>query len=382
MTAIVWPFKPSQEMIEELQWATSIIRSKSAEQRISMRTAPRRIFQLTHIFNDYTYSHARALIRESQGADGFLVPDWGQSTLLGTVSSGSAVAVTADLSYVDIDTTAILWESLTNFEAVTLTTDSSGTSIDTVTGNYTNARLMPLCPAYAPEGLSTSRAGARSAESNIAMIVTENRDLSATPAVTYRSLDVLDECPVIGGGDLSEGAGWQVSFFDNPVGIPAQIRQRSIPDITSSMRWHHFTKAEAYALRQWLHYRRGMQKAFWMSSRGQDLEPALGISGTTMQVFAFPGLTGLGRTLGFDIEVKTASGSNYRRVTGLTTGTPVGGRATISMTIDSTLTVSLADITRISFLRCTRLDSDRVEFLHQAAAGVSVQVPLIEIPTP
>lgn len=380
MTAVIWPFPPGPELIEELQWATDVIRAKSAEQRISLRSAPRRTFQLSHTLHDHQYSHARSLIREAHGGDGFLVPDWGQSTYLGAVAAGSNVPV--DLSDVDIDDTAILWQSADTFESVTLSTDSGGTTIDTVAGNYTSARLLPLWPAYSPDGLTASRGAARYSRLSIAMETDDNRDLSVTPAVGYRSLDVLDACPVIASGELDESIAWPVTAFDNPTGISRFMRRRSMPDMNSIMRWHLFTRAEQFALRGWLHYRRGRQKAFWMSSRGKDLEPADNITATTVIVFALPGLTGLGRTEAFDIEVKTASTSHYRRVTGLTAGTPVGGRSTINMTIDSSMSVSLAAIERISYLRCTRLDADRIELLHQAAGGMSVQVPMIEIPTP
>lgn len=382
MTAVVWPFPPRDEMIEELNWVTDVIPAKSAEQRIALRSAPRRIFQFAHTMNDFMYSHACAVMREAQGGDGLLVPDWGQNTFLGVISPGSAVPISADLSIVDFGDAALLWESLIKFETVTLTTDSNGTTIDTVSNTYTAARLLPLWPADAPEGIINSRGGARINQVSVAMVVADNRDLSVTPAVAYRSLDVLDACPVIASGELGEGFGWPVSAFDNPVGIPKYIRQRAIPNQSYSMRWHLFTRAEQFALRGWLHYRRGRQKAFWMSSRGQDLEPAANISGVTVRVFAFPGLTGLGRTDPFDIEIKTAATSYYRRVSAATAGPTTDGRATINMTIDSSATVTIADIERISFLRCTRLDSDRVELLHQAAGGMSVQVPMLEIPTP
>jgi len=65
-----------------------------------MRTSPRRTFQLAHSFTDLKYSHARSLIRDAQGADGFLVPDWGQLVTLGAVSAGSSVAVTVDVSII------------------------------------------------------------------------------------------------------------------------------------------------------------------------------------------------------------------------------------------------------------------------------------------
>jgi hypothetical protein len=312
-------------------------------------------------------------MREAQGGDGLLVPDWGQSVFLGIVPSSAGIPIPG-AEYIDIGDSGLLWESITNFETVNITTDSNGVTIDSVAGNYTAARLIPLWTGDAPEGVVNSRGGARINQISVAMVLSDNRDLAVTPAVAYRSLDVLDECPVIASGELGEGFGWPVSAF--------YIRQRAIPNQSYSMRWHLFTRAEQFALRGWLHYRRGRQKAFWMSSRGKDLEPAANVSGVTVRVFAFPGLTGLGRTDPFDIEIKTTATSYYRRVSAATAGPTTDGRATINMTIDSSATVSLADIERISFLRCTRLDADRVELLHQAAGGMAVQVPMIEIPTP
>ena len=388
MTAVVWPFPPREEMIEELQFSTDVMRAKAGEQRISMRTSPRRTFQLAHSFTDLKYSHARSLIRDAQGADGFLVPDWGQLVTLGAVSAGSSVAVTVDVSIIHAPVLfgrflMLLWESPSKFEIVLLT--FAGTSLAVVAGSYTHARLMPLWGAKAPESLSNNRSAGRINDASIAMEVDSSDDLSATPpGATYRSLDVLDECPVVGGGSFDESIAWTVSAFGTSSSIAHYIRNRTIPDMTYAMRWQLFTRTDQFALKQWLHYRRGRQKAFWMSSRGKDLEPSATASGTTVKVFAFFGLTGLGRNDPFDIEIKTATTSYYRLVTSITAGTLTDGRATINMTLGTTLGVSLttAQIERISYLRCTRLNSDRVELLHSAGAGMSVQVPLIEIPTP
>lgn len=380
MTAVVWPFKQVGDIIESLEWLTDVFRAKSAEQRIALRSEPRRIYNISHILDDRSYAAARALIRLNQGADGFYIPDWPQSSRIGPVSSGSSVSLSVDLSYVHMGAAAILWESSDLFEQVDITNDSNGVTLATVVNNYSDARLVPVFLSHCPQGLSTSRGAAQINRCSAAFNVYENSDLASTSYPQYRSHDIMTSCPIIGSGDFSEDIGWPVSAFDNQTSIPHYLQQRTIPDMQYQMRWHEFTAQSKYELRQWLHSRRGRQKVFWLSSRAQDLEPAAAISGTTATIYTPPGLTALGQNP-FDIDITdTAGTSNYRRVTSYSTGTPVNGRDTLDMTIDSTLTVS--DIKRISFLRCTRFDADRIELNHTPGAGMSVQVPCIEVPEP
>ena len=383
MTAQIWPFKPREELIEVLEWRTDVFRAKSAEQRIALRTAPRRTFNLTHTLTDYEYASARALIRNAQGGDGFLVPDWPQSVAVGTVLAGSAETITANLADIDMGDTAFLWESLSLFESVNISFDSNGASVDPVTNDYESARLAPLWPAQCPDGLTAQRIGARLNQVSAAFTLTENNDLAASSYAEYRSQDVMPSCPIIGEGNLEESITWPLSDFDNQQSIPEYIRQRDIPNMRFSMRWIEFTKEAQFALRQWIHSRRGQQKAFWFSSQGQDFEPAASVSGTTVTTYALPGFTGVGHSGVFDIDILANDETHYyRRVSVAATGTPIAGRATLDLTIDSTLTLDLADINRISFLRCARFAADRFEFLHRAAGGMSVQVPCIEIEEP
>lgn len=376
----IWPFKPRDELIEALEWRTDVFQAKASEQRIALREAPRRVFTMDHKLAEYEYSAAMAMMREAQV---FYVPDWAQSTRVGNISSGSSVNITNDLSYVDMGDTAVLWESLSKFEQVTITIDSNGTTLSDVVNDYSDARLIPLWLAHCPDGLSATRAAGANIDVSVSMAVYENTDLSLSTYSQYRSLDVIPSCPVVAGGSFDESLSWGLTAFDNAQSIPTYIRQRNYADVVFQMRWHELTPAGIYGLRQWLHSRRGRQKAFWLSSRGHDFEPADDISGTTVTIFALDGISGLGRSVFFDIDITTYDDvSYYRRVSLAVPGTPVGGRSTIDMTIDSMITLSLGSIKRISVLHCARFESDRIELLHRASIGTVVQVPCVEIPEP
>jgi hypothetical protein len=143
------------------------------------------------------------------------------------------------------------------------------------------------------------------------------------------------------------------------------------------MRWHKFTQEDVYELRQWLHSRKGRQKAFWLPSYAKDLTPALGISGTTVTVYNDV----LSRPAPYDIEI-VGSSINRRQVTATAAGSNVNGRPTVELTIDSGVTESLENIQRISYLVFSRFDADRVEFQHNASGGTVVAMPCREIPIP
>jgi hypothetical protein len=293
------------------------------------------------------------------------------------------VSISVDLTYTDMGDDAILWESADLFEQVEITNDSNGVTLASVVGTYSSALIVPLWAARCPDGITNSRTPGQINQCSVAMHVYDNSDLGYSDYPQYRGHDVMTSCPIIGSGDFSEDIGWPLTAFDNQVGIPYYLRQRTIPDTQFQMRWHEFTDQDSYELRRWIHSRRGRQKVFWMSSRAKDLEQAASISGATVTIFALPGITGLGRTDAFDIDITTVAGASYyRRVSSATAGSPISGRGTINMTIDSSLSLTLSEIKRISFLRCTRFDADRIELSHSPAAGMSVQVPCIEVHEP
>jgi hypothetical protein len=372
----VWHFRERGGIVESLTWKTDVFQAKSGEQRIALRAAPRRTFNISHLFNDYQSTTARAMILADQGGDGFLVPDWPQLTTVGAVSAGSSVVITVDTDYINIGTVALLWQSPTLFEQITISVASTEVTATTVAGTYTNAILVPLWSAYCPSGLSVARTPGQINEASVEMNIYDNQDLAATTYAQYRSHDVMPTAAIVSSGQFVENTAWPVSTSDNLTSIPEHLRTRSILNQTYIMRWHEFTRQGLYELRQWIHSRRGRQKVFWFSSRGHDFEPAVDIAGTTITVFK----TAAMQPASYDIDVRTAAGvSSYHQVTA------IAGRDTSNLTITPTLTVTLANLSRISLLRCTRFNADRILLKHSPASGevdAQIQIPCLEVPIP
>lgn len=189
----------------------------------------------------------------------------------------------------------------------------------------------------------------------------------------YRGMDVLTGANIVEvGGSLGEAIRYQVQGFDNNTANPEYIQRRDIAESQFAIRWHHLDMADMYTVIKWIHTRKGRQKAFWASTLADDLTIAGNISGTTLPVDEFS------RTdFPVDVDILSTSGVHYyRRVTA---STPSGNDFNLTMT--STLSLTLANVARISYLRCSRFDSDTIEISHTPGLGV-IQIPCIEIPEP
>lgn len=376
MTRRIWPFMPRDTLLERLEWSTNVLPAKSAEQRIALRTQPRRAFLFGHYFTDENSNYARTLVRNAQGEDGFWVPDWTQREQVSDITAGSGVSISVDLSSVKYGDSALIWETVYKNEVITVTQGSpENTLIGDVSQNYTAPYIMPVWQGNAPEGLQVQRLPKNINNAAISFVLTDDYDISASSYSQYRSIDVMTDSPVISSGTFQEVEVFDVSQFGNAAGDAHYLRQRDLINFTYQMRWHVLTQSDLYTLRQWLHSRYGRQKAFWLSTKAKDLEVS-SISGTTVTVFNDI----LARPSGYDIELVEDGASYYRQVTGAVAGTPVGGRPTVDLTVDTTLGITEAE--RCSYLLCSRFDSDRIELNHQAGQGTVIAVQCKEIPVP
>ena len=104
-------------------------------------------------------SKAGQIIR-FENANEYLLPHWGQAVRVGAVGIGTDVVVSGGFDGTELiaGSDAIVWQSADNFEQVSITaiTDSTAT-LDSVTGTYTDALVMPLLDAAMPSGIGIDR---------------------------------------------------------------------------------------------------------------------------------------------------------------------------------------------------------------------------------
>ena len=377
--AQVWPFKPRTPWGDAYQWQTDVIRCHSAEQRISLRPDPRRTLNFDHLLRPQQLAAAQEIVRRF---DAYTVPDWGQYQAISSIASGSEVSIAVDpcIEWAGSDQ-ALIWKSETETELLQISIDSDGSLITDVAENWTGVYLMPAYDAIAPDRLAVQRITKGFASASIRFDVQHVTEFPEnTLYSTYRGLSVVTDCPKLAGG-LEETISWPYEIADNDTGLMEPLRTRSLVDATFTMRWRLYTKCAVHTLRRWLQQRRGQQRAFWLPSRNQDLIPVAGIlsADTTITVSTLPGVLPLAQD-SFDIEIVTSEAVYWRQVTEW----ELGVESTIILTIDTPLgaVVAAGNVARISFLRCVRFNSDRIEFIHHASAGVEIAAPCIECPVP
>lgn len=380
----LWPFMPTGEVVEVLEWRTDVLRARASEQRFRLRERPRRQWVFKHLFDAAGQAAARAILR---GATSFQVPDWIKSVYAGPVAAGVSVSITMDTAGLGLVAGAaiVLWNGLLDYEVCTIESVSAGALVIEFVATARNATIYRVDQAHAAADLSISRPAGLLQQADI-VFESPAVDVHAATAYTqYRGHDVLPVVPRVGNGSLAEGIAWPLEKFDNETGLITTSPLRDLPDDRFMMRWHVFTQPEIAALRAWISSRYGRWLAFWQSTWQSDLIVAadIGASATTLRVFAPAGATTLGRTA-FDLEISAPAAVYLRRVTAVTAGPTVSGRPTFDLTIDSALGVAVTAATfgRISYLRCARFNADRIELLHRPGEGLAVAVPCIEVPVP
>lgn len=381
----LWPFQPIDEVIEALEWKTDVLLAYAGEQRFRLRERPRRSWSFNHLFDDEGQAAARAIMR---GADGFYVPDWIRRIYSGSVAAGTSVSITMDTTGLGLSAGAsvVLWSGMLANEVCVIESVSPTTLVLEYVATARTTTIYRVDKAIQSASLDMVRMPGHLQRASITFDSPAIDTYAASTYAQYRSHDVLPiSATVTNRGTLSENIIWPLEVFDNGTGLISTSATRSNPDNKFMMRWHVFTQAEIQALRAWVASRYGRWLAFWHSTRQKDLVCAadIGSSDTSIRVFTPMGSTTLGRSA-FDIEIIVPSGSFFRRVTGVSAGPSVSGRPTFDLTIDSAIGVAVvaAAVGRISYLRCSRFDSDRIELLHRPCEGLAVAVPCIEVPVP
>lgn len=377
---VLWPFIPQTKHQESLEWKTDVIPSFNNEQRIALRSAPRQSISYDFQLDPRQFSRAKAI--STQWAHRvYGVPVWAEATRVGALSAGamSILLDTSDADYRDADLVAI-WESDEKYEAVETTTIAAG-QINLklgVVGDYTAAYVMPVRFARTRDGMSFNRGAHLVTTAKASFQVTSNKDIgAATGWPTHRGKDVLTERTVLV-GDLSERISRAVEEFDNGSGPISVDPVNSWVRATKTVTFDTLTRAERWAMRQWVHSRRGKQKGFWLPSWNTDFEILLDVgeltASLTIRPIGYPTYYGVK-----DIMIALKNGTLvFARVIGGVTGTD--GNEVLGLDAAIGTAFLAADVDFACFMSHVRFDSDRIDIKHDSAGRATMSVAVVETP--
>lgn len=376
---VVWPWMPQMEYLETLEWSTDVIQAFAGEQRMALRMAPRQSF-------DHRYYLAPRDLARAQAITGgwshrlYGLPLFGEARSVGALAGG-LTQILLDTAHADYRAggLACVWASPEQFEAVEI----DAVLADRITlrrpllGSYEAARVAPLRLARTLRGVEFPRVDGRNSFAEARWSVADNADLSADGALdTYRGADVLPLCRVMV-SPISDHIARSVDVFDNGSGAIEVDVQTGYVSRTSMATFHADTRAERWALRQFLDRIKGRRGVFWLTSSNADMQIAapLSAAGNTLRIepIGYPLYYGVS-----DICILLNDGTRiYRRVTG---GAAVGGLEHLALDAAPGVTIDASNVRRIMFMRLYRFDADTVEIHHPARDIARAAVACREVP--
>ncbi|MEG1971201.1 MAG: hypothetical protein RR101_13910 [Burkholderiaceae bacterium] len=371
---VAWGFTPdwSEPVTESLTWLTDVLTSTSgAEQRRSLRLAPRRAFK-ARILAEGRERAFFDLALAGWGAKQWALPVWADGQWLAAalpVATRSIDCQTAHRDFVAgglallrgvtaFDTEAVEIEAIT---AAGLTLKRP-TQIAWPAGS----RLYPVRSARLAEQPEMARHTDRLLSVDVTFDVTEPCDWPArAPATLYRGHPVFEARPDES-QDLSSTYERLLVTLDNTMGKPVvtDTARRAFP--VRDHRWVLQGAAERAAFRSLIYALHGRQRAVWLPTHADDLRFTEIAKGSLLTVerigYARFGLNQLGRR---DIRIELVDGTVLHRR--ITAAAEADGN-TEALVIDTELPAPIApaDVGRISFMALMRPADDAVEIEHLA----------------
>lgn len=382
---VVWPFIPQREFTESLEWLTEVLRSKGAEQRISLRPQARQEHFFEYLVDDQQLARAKYLARFA-GAEELAVPSWEFMSRVGAVALGTtSVAVDTTEAPYRVGDMAIVWQEDDFFE-VRQIEEMTGSSISwpslPLERGYGLAYVMPVRTSQFLQDPEVSRGTNPLKRMQARFVTTQFYSLGDdfdAGYPTYRGYDVMDDRTVLL-SDVSERFAREASVIDPGLGSIWRAPEFTYPVQTSSVAWSLDNHSDLWRLRGWLDARRGRWRGFWMPSWNADFVLAANAvsSDVTLTV----------RNVGHhlydgvrDIMILTASGDkHFLRVNSATAG--FSGNEVLQLAAPLGFNLSTANAQLICLMSYMRLDADRVEIKYRAGRGADVAVNIMEAPEP
>lgn len=379
---VMFPFEPETPLIERLQFLTDVfIHKDGTEQRVSLRKAPRQVFDMKLRREDGVERQRVDFLLFDWQSRVFGLPMWHEPTpLTGDVTAGATSINVQDTTLSDfrVGGLAIIYESETKFDALEVTAvGPTSISFNTpVTQDYSataGIRVMPLRTAITSQPAKESKYAVNLCDFDLTMRVLDNdvdlSDLTGWP--TYNSKILLSDPNAIS-GTLDGLIERELTVFDGSGGGKfSQVSTWNRARHSSAKTFVSTTRSRLWAIRKLLHALRGRQVSFYLPTFTKDVTLAsLYLSGSSALTIANVGYTRYAkqRTPKLDLRIILNDGTTFTRT--VTASSEVDAN-TEQLTLSSVIAQSIApeDVARIEFLEKVRIDSDEIVIEHRSANG-------------
>ncbi len=374
-----WAYRPLLPVNETVETRTEILSSRTGEQRIAMRSAPRQFFSYGVRLTGARFGRAKNYAQRRAGTV-IGVPVWIDGvTLAGDVASAdTTIAIDTTRGDWRVDGGVMIWESPEHYVLcrIAAVADALLTLLGSVGDDFTKPTIIPLRSAIPYEGFQVIR-DTTYQDVTAKFQVVDNILLDEDAGYDqYEGLDVISETPKLV-SDIAESIIRPAEYFDNGFGPIAIEPERDYVDYGQTISFHEYRGAQLWRRRCWIHSLNGKQKPFWLPSFNADLslQATIGASDTTVAVAS------IGTEASYSnrrVMILLKNGTKfYREIMGA-----ANAGANDVLTISSSLgqSVAAADMALFCFLSKVRLSTDSVEFSHQFDDASVVSIPVIETP--
>jgi len=367
---LVFAFMPEYPWKERLEWATDVNKTyRGWEERTQLRQDPARYIEADFfVLSGHENSYFEAMMTGGH-LRAFVLPVWAEMTqYVGTLSAGvSEIAVdTTNKSY-EADGYLVLIQDYCTFEVVEITsvTDTKIILKGPTLTTHINPMIAPTFTAKMTKNPSVEDMFQDVAKAKLEFRATTPEAITSVASATqYRGYDVYTGELLLRNNQLRQKEVTRdYEIIDYGVGAFEVLYGAEWSSLQANTEIYASSRAEAWALRQWLHRRAGQYLPFWIRTYKKqiDILTSFGADTVTFQIrnINYVSLLTDNPIYLNLVAVKLDGTVFYRNIVGST----FIDNEIESLTLESSFGFAgtMADFKTISFLSLVRLSEDKVE---------------------
>ena len=377
--AEVWPWVP-QALNEVLEFETDVKMARSAEWRDSFKDATQ-FLTLTHTLQTVAAEKLIAKVKTNALGE-WLVPEWPNVTVIKTGLAMDEVEIPVDIpaaytvgQFVFVGFDENQWEQGT---VASIETDSITLEVG-LTVAYAGSAIRPVHVApmalcVAPGGVNFQSTYSRQSLSAQFMAI-EPQDLSGNAYPLHAGLPVVTD-GAVAFQPLSGGMNQAGDLFSSGFGAYALQEVETYTRRRGTISWYDKGSATRWARRQFIHFLRGRDGAFWLPTGQKDLVLVNAVSSGVGAILVRPTEPNAAM-VGRRITLSEGNNSVTREVLGASS---VGNDQLLTIAAPG---VAFSVNAVVSLTTKSRLDSDQVALDYFFAAGglaSTCVLPTVEVP--